>query len=222
VESFDWPDNLTDAKEVQLSLRRNVRISPLRKKPRLIAAVDAAFPDGKVIGAACLYRYPELVLVECQHVVRKTAFPYIPGYLTFREGPALVGALRALKGLPDLILVDGQGIAHPKGIGIASHLGVLLEIPSIGCAKSRLVGEFSEPGPSKGNWTPLRYDGKVVGAVLRTREHVRPVFVSPGHRIDLKTSIEIVLDCTGRYRIPEPLRKADAVSKEFKKQRAFD
>ena len=218
LKLFYWPDNIAEAKAVQLSLKRKVRIAPLKKHPRLIAALDASFIDDKAIGVACLYRYPELALLECSHAFQKTAFPYIPGYLTFREGPALVSALEGLKIRPDLILVDGQGIAHPKGMGIASHLGVLLDIPSIGCAKSRLVGEFVEPGPNRGDWTHLRYNGKIVGAVLRTRDHVKPVFVSPGHRIDLKTAIEIILVCMRKYRIPEPLRKADSVTKSIKRE----
>jgi deoxyribonuclease V len=129
-----------------------------------------------------------------------------------------VEALCNLKIKPDLILVDGQGIAHPKGIGIASHLGVLLDIPSVGCAKSRLIGEYEEPGLKKGEWSPLKYAGRVVGAVLRTRENVRPLFVSPGHGIDLKTSLGIVLGCAGKYRIPEPLRTADFLSKKIRRE----
>ena len=211
-----WPENISDAKSAQLALKDKVRFAPLRKTPHLIAGVDASYAEGRVIGVACLYRYPELIPVEHAFSVRETAFPYIPGYLTFREGPAVVEALSNLKTKPHIILVDGQGIAHPKGIGIASHLGVLLGIPSIGCAKSRLIGEYEPPGFSRGAWSPLRYEGRVVGAVLRTRDNVRPLFVSPGHMIDLRTSIEIVLGCVGRYRIPEPLRRADLLSHKLR------
>ena len=197
-------------------MKDKVRIIPLKKTPRIIAGVDASFRNGRVIGVACLYSYPELAYIERAFAVKEDVFPYVPGYLTFREGPAIIDALNALKIKPDLILVDGQGIAHPKGIGIASHIGVLLDMPSIGCAKSRLIGEYEEPGIKKGLWSSLRYNGRIVGAVLRTRDAVNPLFVSPGHRIDLKTSIRIVLGCTGRFRISEPLRMADALTKKIK------
>ena len=121
--------------------------------------------------------------------------------------------------MPDLILVDGQGIAHPRGIGIASHIGVLLDIPAIGCAKSRLIGEFVEPGARKGSWSPLVHRGTIIGAVVRTRNDVRPLFVSPGHRVDLQNCLRIVEACSKGYRIPEPLRRAHLLSKE--KKRAF-
>ena len=171
-----------------------------------------------MLAVACLYRYPALSLAEETVAIREVSFPYVPGFLSFREGPAIIDAINKLTVKPDVILVDGQGIAHPKGMGIASHIGVLIDIPTIGCAKSRLVGEYKEPGFRKGAWSPLQYDGKVVGAVLRTRDHVRPLFVSPGHRVDLKTSIEIVLGCIGKYRIPEPLRRADFLSKKMIRQ----
>jgi len=218
LRPFIWPDNISDAKAVQLALKNRVRIIPLKTTPRLIAGVDASFVDGEVIGVACLYSYPGLIYIEHTFIVREARFPYIPGYLTFREGPAIIDALNDLKTKPDLILVDGQGIAHPKGIGIASHLGVLLDTPTIGCAKSRLIGEHEEPGVKKGFWSPLRYNDRTVGVVLRTRDAVKPLFVSPGHKIDLKTSVEIVLGCTGKYRIPEPLRTADSLTKKIKRE----
>lgn len=218
MHSFTWPDTISEAKAVQSALKDKVKIILLQQTPEYIAGVDAAFPENEVLAVACLYRYPELFLVEETIAVTEVSFPYIPGFLSFREGPAIIEAIQKLTIKPDLILVDGQGIAHPKGLGIASHIGVLVGIPTIGCAKSRLVGEYKEPGFRKGDWSPLQYDGKVVGAVLRTRDHVRPLFVSPGHCIDLKTSIEIVLGCTGKYRIPEPLRRADLLSKKNRKQ----
>jgi deoxyribonuclease V len=207
---------LTAAKKIQEDFKDRVKIIPLRKKPELIAGVDAAFHNDKVIGVACLYKYPEIIPVEDAFSVIKVSFPYIPGFLSFREGPVIVEAINNLKLKPHLILFDGQGIAHPKRMGIASHVGVILDMPTIGCAKSRLVGEYKEPGFKKGNWSSLRYNGITVGAVLRTRENVNPVFVSPGHRTDLKSSIEIVQKCSGKYRIPEPLRRADFLSKKIK------
>jgi deoxyribonuclease V len=126
--------------------------------------------------------------------------------------------LHGLKRTPDVILVDGQGIAHPKKLGIASHIGALLDMPTIGCAKSRLVGEYKEPKPRRGSRSALKYNGETVGSVLRTRDGVRPLFVSPGHRIDLDSCIKLVLGCTRGYRIPEPLRRADFLSKKLKRE----
>jgi len=210
---------IAEAREIQERLRRKVKIVPYRGEPRYVAGVDAAFSETKVFAAACLYRYPELTLVEQTHVAQKLRFPYVPGYLSFREGPAIIAAIRELRQKPDLIIADGQGIAHPRSAGIASYLGVLLDVPSIGCAKTRLVGEYREPGKQKGKWSELRYENSVVGAVLRTRDDVKPLFVSPGHRVDLESSIRIVLGCMGKYRIPEPVRCADMLSKRAAKSK---
>jgi len=213
-----WPEDITEAKKVQKVLKKKIRITPLRKSPEYVAGVDAAFFEDKIIGVACLYRYPEIILIEEAYSLTEGSFPYIPGFLSFREGPAIIKAMSSLKIKPHVILFDGQGIAHPKGLGIASHIGVLLDIPTIGCAKSRLVGNYREPGLKKGSWSSLRYNGKIIGVVLRTKDNVRPVFVSPGHRIDLKNSIKIILGCTSTYRIPEPLRRADFISKKIKRE----
>jgi len=208
-----WPGTIADAGKMQERLREKVAIVPYQGEPATVAGVDAAFSRTHVCAAACLYTYPDLRCIEQATAVRKLRFPYVPGYLTFREGPAIIAALGTLNRRPDVILVDGQGIAHPRGIGIASHLGVLLDIPAIGCAKTRLIGDHREPGTKKGAWSELRLAGITVGAVLRTRDGVNPLFVSPGHRMDLESGIRIVLACIGRYRIPEPLRCADMLSK---------
>ena len=142
--------------------------------------------------------------------MEKIAFPYIPGLLTFREAPVLLKAFSQLPQEPDLLLLDGQGIAHPRSLGIAAHLGVLLNLPAIGCAKSRLCGEYEEPGMEKGSTAPLKDNGKTVGMVVRTRTGTKPVFVSPGHKMDFATSMKIVLALCRTYRIPEPLRQAHA------------
>lgn len=218
MKPLTWPSTIHDAKTIQTSLRYKVKIIPLRKKPKFIAGVDAAFLDDMIIGVACLFEYPELLPVEDRFIIEKVTFPYIPGFLSFREGPAIMAALNRLETQPDVTLFDGQGIAHPKGFGIASHVGVLLDIPTIGCAKSKLVGYYKEPGWGKGDLSPLIYNEKTIGAVLRTRDKVKPIFVSPGHRVDLKTSVEIVLRCTGRFRIPEPLRRADMLSRRIKNE----
>lgn len=194
-----------------------MKITALRKAPLFIAGVDASFIDDTVIAAASLYIYPGLKHIQDAYAKEKTRFPYIPGFLTFREGPAIIKALTKLKTLPDVILFDGQGIAHPRGIGIASHIGVMLATPTIGCAKSRLVGDFDEPDEKKGAWTYLYYKKAKVGAVLRARSGVRPVFVSPGHLMDIKSSVGILMNCIPKYRIPEPLRRADSISKSIRK-----
>ncbi|HXY55088.1 MAG TPA: deoxyribonuclease V [Nitrospirota bacterium] len=214
-----WPKTLTieDARKAQNFLSRKVQLSPLKKEPRYIAGVDAAFSDDQVFAAACLYLFPELALIERQFAVQKLLFPYVPGFLSFREGPAIMTALEKLAQKPDLLLVDGQGIAHPRGVGIASHLGVLLNLPAIGCAKSRLVGEHNDPGIKRGRWSRLIYGGRAVGAVVRTKDGVRPLFVSPGHRVNTDDAIRLTIACSGKHRIPEPLRCADMLSRKMKK-----
>jgi deoxyribonuclease V len=218
MHKIDWPITIPEARAVQHLLKGKVRIIPLKKTPRFIAGVDAAFADDQIICAACLYRYPQLTLIEDAHTEMRNLFPYVPGFLSFREGPVIINAIKKLSIKPDLILIDGQGIAHPIRLGLASHIGVLLNVPTIGCAKSRLLGEYQEPAPEKGSRSPLFCHDEVVGAVLRTRDSIRPLFISPGHRIDLKSSIEIVLNCIGKYRIPEPLRRADFLSKRGKQE----
>jgi len=212
-----WPGDIAEARAAQELLSRTVRIVPFRGRPRFIAGLDAAFSSARIFAAACLYRLPGLVCVEQATAIQDLLFPYVPGLLSFREGPAVIEALGRLRQRPDVILVDGQGIAHHRGIGIASHIGVVLDLPAIGCAKQRLVGDFLEPGMGKGEWEPLRYRGAVVGAVLRTRSNVKPLFVSPGHRVDVNTAIGLVLSCLGGYRIPEPIRCADMLSKKVKR-----
>jgi len=212
-----WPKTVAAARETQERLSSEVRIMPLPRAPGVIASADAAFSEDAVLAKNSLFSYPELELLEEAEATADADFPYVPGFLTFREGPAVIRALQKLKKKPDLLLLDGQGTAHPRKMGIAAHLGVLLDVPSIGCAKSRLVGECEQPRTKKGCWTPLFYRGDTVGAALRTREAVNPVFVSPGHRIDVAGSIEITLACCRGFRIPEPLRRADFMSKQAKR-----
>jgi len=217
IPDVHWPTCLVEAQEIQKKLQTRVQIYPLNKFVRYVAALDAAFTQNQVIAVAVLYAYPELKFLEHSHAREPVSFPYVPGYLTFREGPGLLKAIGQLKTKPDLILFDGQGIAHPRGMGIASHLGILLDVPSIGVAKTRLVGKYEEPGQQKGDCTDLYYAGKVVGVVLRTKPEVKPLFVSPGHRIDIADSVKVVLGCTQKYRLPEPIRKADYLTKVLKK-----
>jgi deoxyribonuclease V len=162
-----------------------------------------------LFAAVLVYSFPDLELCEVRTVRALVRFPYIPGLLSFREAPALVRAFRRLRLRPDLLICDGQGIAHPRGIGLASHLGIILGVPTIGCAKSRLVGDYDEVGPKVGDRSPLVFEGKVVGAVVRSRSGVRPLFVSSGHRINLDRSIHFILASCRGYRLPEPVRQAD-------------
>ena len=214
---MELPHNTEEAKKIQLKLREKVKIVPLSKKPEFIAGVDAAFTEDKVIAAACLFKYPELIHMEDAYAITNITFPYIPGLLSFREGPAIMKAISKLSKRPDLVLFDGQGIAHPAGMGIATHIGVMLNIPSIGCAKSRLVGDYTGPGNRKGGKAELKYHNKIIGTVLRTRDNVKPLFISPGNLIDMRDALEVVLKCVVKYRIPEPIRRADHLSKELKK-----
>jgi deoxyribonuclease V len=215
-----WPGSIAQARKTQERLAARVRLSPLRKSPASVAGVDAAFTASQVIAAACLFSFPSLEPLEDRVAVRELRFPYVTGFLSFREGEAIMEAVRGLSRKPDLLLVDGQGIAHPRRIGIASHVGVLLGLPTVGCAKSRLIGEYAEIGPRKGAAVPLRDKGETIGAVVRTRNGVRPLFVSPGHRVDIAQAVAFTLACTGATRIPEPLRRAHFLAGKTKGERA--
>jgi deoxyribonuclease V len=211
--------SIEEAKSDQQDLRRRLVLQDDFSEVKLVGGADAAFSsDGRtVFGAVVVLSYPELELLEVVGDSRPVTFPYVPGYLSYREGPVIHGLFRRLQNRPDLVLFDGQGIAHPRGLGLASHLGVLLDIPSIGCAKSRLVGEYVEPGPDRGRHSPLLYKGLQVGWALRSRDGVRPVFVSPGHRVGLESARRITLACCRRYRLPEPGRLAHLKVGQFKR-----
>jgi deoxyribonuclease V len=170
------------------------------------------------MGVVVVYDLQQREVADEARAVEKTVFPYIPGYLSFREGPAVLSAFRQTGIIPDVIIFDGQGMAHPRGAGIASHLGILLGIPSVGCAKTRLVGEYEEPGLLRGDRAELRYNGRVVGAVVRTRTGVKPLFVSPGHLVTLEDSVRIVMEAAFRYRLPEPVRLAHKRATELRKR----
>ena len=187
---------------------------------RLVAAADLAFVDRRWPrqptrgrAAVVLMRYPELDVIEEQVVEGEVSFPYVPGLLSFREAPLLAKAFERLQGAPDLLLIDGQGYAHPRRFGIASHLGLMANLPTIGCAKSRLCGEHAEPGPRRGSKAELRDGGEVIGAVLRTRAGVKPLYISVGHKIGLEAAVQWALRLAPRFRLPEPIRVADALSK---------
>jgi len=203
-----------EAVAIQEKLRREVVRTGLLKSVRLIAGADVSYAKKAVTmyAAVVVVEWPSGEVVEDVTAERKAEFPYIPGLLSFREAPALLEAFEKLRTRPDVVICDGQGVAHPRGFGIASHLGVLLDVPTVGCAKKRLVGEHDEPGREKGSRTPLTLDGRTIGTVLRTRTNVKPVFVSVGHRIGLRSAVTVVLETAARYRLPEPTRLAHVLS----------
>jgi deoxyribonuclease V len=186
---------------------------------RTVAGVDVGLKGNLARAAVVVLDATSLEPVDWAVATAEIPFPYIPGLLTFREGPGVLAALERLTTWPDLFVFDGHGQAHPRRIGLASHLGIILDQPSIGCAKSRLTGEYEEPGEEVGAWSPLRDGDEIIGAVLRTRSGVRPVFVSIGHRVDLMTAIAVVLSCTKGYRLPETTRYAHQVAGSKKPKR---
>ncbi len=210
------PWNLTskEAIELQRQLSSQVICQDELGDVNYVAGVDVGFEEkGQITRAAvAVLNFPELTLCEYQIVRRSTLMPYIPGLLSFRECPAILDALTALSIKPDLILCDGQGIAHPRGLGVASHLGLLTSLPTIGVAKSGLCGSFSNLPESKGARVPLMHKGNVIGTVLRSRERIRPLYVSIGHKISLETAVAYVQACLTRYRLPETTRWADALA----------
>lgn len=209
-----WTLTPAEAIAVQERLRRDVTVSELTTPVEWLAAVDTGFIDGgrTALAAAVLFHLPSMEAVEEHLAHAPVTFPYVPGLLSFRELPAVLAAAVQLSRRPDLILCDGQGIAHPRRLGIASHLGLLLDLPTIGVGKSRLVGRHKEPGPAKGNWTELCHHGERIGSVVRTRTGVKPLYISPGHRVSHEQAIDWVLRTTGRYRLPEPIRAADRLA----------
>ena len=205
-----WQLSPTQAFDIQQRLAAQVSRSGEVAAPRFIAGVDIAVGRGQgmATGAAVVLSYPELKLVETKLVNGKLDFPYIPGLLSFRESPLILAACERLTITPDLILVDGQGIAHPRRIGLASHLGLFLDAPTIGCAKSRLCGRHEEPGDKPGSYAEVVDEGETIGVALRTRFGVKPLYVSIGHKVDLQAAIYWVLECCCGYRLPEPTRLA--------------
>lgn len=206
----DWQLNPSEAKEIQTRLASMVMRRVESGDVRLIAGVDISAPnsEGYARAAAVILSYPALVLMETKVVEQQVTFPYVPGLLSFRESPLIIAACEELDAEPDLILVDGQGIAHPRRLGLASHLGLLWDKPTIGCAKSRLCGHHDIVPPQPGSYTEITDAGEVIGAALRTKPGVAPLYVSIGHRIDLQSAIDWVMRCCRGLRIPEPTRLA--------------
>jgi deoxyribonuclease V len=210
-----WNVNVEQAIEIQQSLASKINIENKIVQLRLVAGVDVSVnKSGEAEAAAVVLNYPELKVLEISKARGKTDFPYIPGLLSFREIPLTLQACERLNLSPDLVIVDGQGIAHPRRIGLASHLGLFLNVPTIGCAKSPLYGNFQMPGDVPGDFTNITdKDGKIIGAVLRTKSGVKPLYISIGHKINLSDSIKYILLCCRGYRLPEPTRQAHLASK---------
>jgi deoxyribonuclease V len=218
----DWPDLVQSWKRQQAELRQRMIVRPLDPLPRFVAGADAAFSHDKstVFAAAVIYDREQQRVIEVTHAVTESEVPYVPGFLSFREGPAVLEALSKLRQPFGVICFDGQGYAHPRRCGLASHLSITLDVPGVGVAKSRFIGEFEEPKPKAGSSSPLTDANEQIGLVLRTRDDLRPVFISVGHKVDLPSAKTLAMACVTRYRIPEPTRQADIEVAKLKKSRA--
>jgi len=241
-----WNLSYSQAIALQKRFACEVQFTPLKKPPKLIAGLDCALSKDsqQILAAAVVLRVPDVVrglwetlkqpdfeLIETATARQKLTFPYIPGLLSFRESPVCITAVEKLKNEPDIFIIDGQGIAHPRRLGLAAHLGLFFDKPTIGCAKSRLTGTFEDPPPQKGTYSllkdkkswknetshePQTTSDEIIGAVVRTRDNVEPVFVSVGNKCLLKDAIKIILDCTTKYRLPEPTRLAHQMVSKLK------
>jgi deoxyribonuclease V len=213
------PWNLSPQEAITLQKQLAAQLIHDRPLPlesiRRVAGVDVSVKENESQAAVVVLSYPDMTVVETVLARQPTPFPYIPGLLSFREGPALVAAFERLQNAPDVFIFDGMGRAHPRRIGIAAHMGLWLQKPTIGCGKTHLVGRFTEPAAPKGEYSQLTDRGELIGVVLRTRENVKPVFISPGHLIDLESSIAIILACTSKYRLPDPIRAAHNAAGKF-------
>ncbi|MHC4951872.1 MAG: deoxyribonuclease V [Planctomycetota bacterium] len=206
----DWDLSPVKARQLQEKLSGRICLSAMRKKVCFVAGLDCSLDKrrSKIFAAAIVFSFPGLQLLETATAQLPLEFPYVPGLLSFREAPVCLKAAAKLKTTPDLWLIDGQGIAHPRRIGLASHLGLFLNTPTIGCAKSRLIGTYNEPETEKGSFSWLYDKDEKIGAVVRTRANVKPLFISPGHLCSFDNAIEYTLACTTKYRLPEPTRIA--------------
>jgi len=212
--------DVESARQVQEKLRKKLVIKGGTSRIRIVAGLDAAYSedDSRAFGVAVLYDLKSMKALHLSRATVKVRFPYRTGFLSFREIPALEKALSELPERPQALICDGQGILHPRQMGLAAHIGVLLDIPSVGCAKSRLVGEYEEPGLSRGNMSPIFYRGKRYGMAVRTRTGVKPVLVSPGHRMGVMPAARLVLRASYCFRLPEPVRLADMETKRMKRE----
>ncbi|MGC2423606.1 MAG: deoxyribonuclease V [Nitrospirota bacterium] len=223
VLKHPWPKNYKDAVRVQERLRSRLITEDRIGDVLLVAGADVSYDKGSEYyhAAVVVLKLPDMETVEEAHASAKAPFPYIPGLLAFREGPIVLRAFRKLKTRPDVVLIDGHGVAHPRGFGLASHMGVLLGIPAIGCAKTVLVGEFKEPAKERGSQSPLVYKNIEVGRALRTKDGIKPVFVSVGHMVSLDKACRIALECCTKYRIPEPTRRAHILVNKIRREALY-
>lgn len=214
------PDLVTRWKQTQIELRERLRTEPLRPLPRFVAGADMAYSSDKTTAyaVALVYDREARQVVDMTRAVRPIDAPYIPTFLSFREGPALLEAIGKLKHPFGAVLFDGQGYAHPRRCGLACHVAITLDVPAVGVAKTRLIGTFDEPAAQAGSSSPLIHRDEQIGLVLRTKDSTRPLFISVGHRVDLPSAAELVLACCTKYRIPEPTRQADIEVEKFKRQ----
>lgn len=219
---LDHPWDLTpkEARTKQLELVQQIRITPITMDFQILGAADIGYTSASNQMAAVVvtFRWPDLRPLEVSQVTGSVQFPYIPGLLSFREVPILLQAFGQLETPPDVLLCDGQGMAHPRRFGLVSHLGLCLGIPTVGCAKKRLCGEHEPLPPGKGAKVPLLLRGEVVGTVYRSRDRVKPIFISPGHLSDVDSSTELVCCCLGRFRLPEPIRSAHNLATELRRK----
>ena len=212
-----WNVSVKEAIRIQEVLKDKIILKKDFSKLKAIGGGDVAYSKNgnRLFGAIAVLSFPHMEVIDLATADEKITFPYMSGLLSFREGPILIKTFQRLRIKPDVMIFDGQGIAHPRRMGLASHMGLWLDLPSIGCAKTPLWGEFLNPGPLEGSFEWIGQKGKKIGAVLRTKEKVKPLFISPGHRIDLLTSIRLVLESCQGFRIPEPLRKAHQASRSM-------
>ncbi|MBN9229242.1 MAG: endonuclease V [Legionella sp. 40-6] len=215
IPEIVWPENAKDAILMQNNLKNKIKIEDDYNPIKYIAGIDCSYDLKSKLSFAIvvIMKLDELLPLEIIRAERPTTFPYIPGLLSFREIPVILTALQQVKIKPDMLMVDGHGIAHPRRLGIAAHLGVLLDIPAIGVAKSKLIGRYHEPPLTKGSVSELTDKGEQIGTVLCSKNNVKPLFISPGHRVGHECAVDIVLQCLTKYRLPEPTRIADKISK---------
>ncbi|MBV9159480.1 MAG: deoxyribonuclease V [Candidatus Kaiserbacteria bacterium] len=216
-----WNVSVSEATAIQKALREKIELTPLPRPPQAIAGADISFSRYSDIfhAAVVVFSFPDLVEIDRSFHTMRVSFPYVPGYLSFREVPAIAEAFEKLKKKPDVLVMDGHGIAHPRRLGVATHLSLAIDTPTIGCAKSKLYGEYKAPAAAPGCTAPLidPKTGDTLGALLRTKAKCKPIFVSPGNRITLDESLEIIRACVRDYRIPVPTRRAHELVNEFRR-----
>lgn len=213
LHSWDVSEN--EAIAIQNTLSEKLSSEMGFDRIEKIAGADVFYFNNRAVAGIVIFKFPGMELIEKQYLISPVSFPYVPGLLSFREGPVLLKAFQKIRNEPDVIIFDGHGIAHPRRMGIAAHLGILLDRPTIGCAKSILVGEYAMPDDCRGEYTFIRIDDEIIGAAVRTKKGVKPVFVSPGNRMDLQSAVRIILECAIQYRVPEPIRQAHAFASKI-------